>query len=61
MLNNTLDSLLTTLDETYSRILRAILQFLTFSKRPLRIEEAVDVKKRRTTPRRHDNPKGTNV
>jgi hypothetical protein len=43
MLNNTLNSLPTTLDETYSRILRAILQFLTFSKRPLRIEEAVDM------------------
>ncbi|KAF2178926.1 purine and uridine phosphorylase [Zopfia rhizophila CBS 207.26] len=46
-------SLPNTLDETYSRILRAvpsehrqyatrILQFLTFSERPLRIEEAVD-------------------
>ena len=54
MLNNALNSLPTTLDKTYSRILRAIpheykqtalkiLQFLTFSKRPLRIEEAVDV------------------
>jgi hypothetical protein len=54
MLNKALESLPTTLDETYSRMLQAIpqkykqtalkiLQFLTFSKRPLRIEEAVDM------------------
>jgi ankyrin repeat protein len=54
MLNNALDSLPKTLDETYNRILQTIpheykrttlriLQFLTFSKRPLRIEEVVDV------------------
>ncbi|KAF2193423.1 hypothetical protein K469DRAFT_728677 [Zopfia rhizophila CBS 207.26] len=52
-LKETLASLLKTLDETYSRILHAIpsehkkyatmiLQLVTFSERPLRIEEAVD-------------------
>ncbi|KAK1984922.1 LOW QUALITY PROTEIN: pfs domain-containing protein [Colletotrichum cereale] len=53
-LRQTLQSLPRTLDETYSRVLSTIppqfeqnakrlLQFLTFSERPLRIEEAVDV------------------
>ncbi|KAH0556306.1 hypothetical protein GP486_005768 [Trichoglossum hirsutum] len=53
MLRSTLASLPDTLHETYTRILRAIpseykqnatriLQFLVFSERPLRIEEAVD-------------------
>ncbi|KAF2678771.1 hypothetical protein K458DRAFT_435608 [Lentithecium fluviatile CBS 122367] len=52
-LRTALDSLPKTLDETYARILNTIpdshkqpalriLQFLTFSERPLRIEEAVD-------------------
>src|SRR5579862_283601 len=52
-LQNALGSLPDTLDETYSRILHGIpseykqnairiLQFLTYSERPLRIEEAVD-------------------
>jgi ankyrin repeat protein len=52
-LQNTLASLPNTLDETYSRILHSIpseyklnatriLQFLTYSERPLRIEEAAD-------------------
>ncbi|KAF2135059.1 uncharacterized protein K452DRAFT_112047, partial [Aplosporella prunicola CBS 121167] len=52
-LQSALGSLPKTLDETYARILssipseyehytRRILQFLTFSERPLRIEEAVD-------------------
>ena len=51
---DTLQSLPETLDDTYSRILRnlpkphvrnakRLLQFLAFSERPLRIEEAVDV------------------
>ncbi|KAK1641297.1 hypothetical protein BDP81DRAFT_131052 [Colletotrichum phormii] len=53
-LRQTLQSLPRTLDETYAQVLRRIppefeqnakriLQFLTFSERPLRIEEAVDV------------------
>ena len=52
-LQNALASLPKTLDETYARILRGIpeehkqnatriLQFLTYSERPLRIEEAID-------------------
>ena len=52
-LRSALDSLPTTLDKTYARIIKAIpanlkqtalriLQFLTFSERPLKIEEAVD-------------------
>ncbi|PSN59256.1 hypothetical protein BS50DRAFT_641131 [Corynespora cassiicola Philippines] len=52
-LSTALESLPKTLDETYARILKAIpdvckqnalriLQFLTFSERPLRLEEAVD-------------------
>src|SRR5271170_3834860 len=52
-LQNALASLPKTLDETYSRILHSIpseykqnairiLQFLTYSERPLSIEEAVD-------------------
>src|SRR6266480_3783229 len=52
-LQNALASLPKTLDETYARILRSmpaehkpnairILQFLTYSERPLRIEEAID-------------------
>ena len=52
-LQNALTSLPETLDKTYARILRGIpkeqkqnairiLQFLTYSERPLRIEEAVD-------------------
>ncbi|KAK2035754.1 hypothetical protein LZ31DRAFT_621606 [Colletotrichum somersetense] len=53
-LRQTLQSLPRTLDETYAQVLRRIpsefeqnhkriLQFLTFSERPLRIEEAVDI------------------
>lgn len=54
MLRNALVALPTTLEETYARILNSIdachrdyavriLQFLTYSERPLRIDEAVDI------------------
>ena len=67
-LQNALASLPKTLDETYARILRGIpeehkqnatriLQFLTYSERPLRIEEAVDVIVVDVEGDQHFNPK----
>ncbi|OCK96816.1 uncharacterized protein K441DRAFT_656827 [Cenococcum geophilum 1.58] len=67
-LENALASLPKTLDETYSRILHAIpsehkqnairiLQFLTFSERPLRIKEAVDAITVDTEGDRYFSPK----
>ena len=67
-LQNALASLPKTLDETYARILRGIpeehkqkairiLQFLTYSERPLRIEEAVDTIVVDTEGDQHFNPK----
>ena len=66
-LQNALASLPKTLDETYARILRGIpdehkqnatriLQFLTYSERPLRIEEAVDALVVDTRGDQHFNP-----
>jgi ankyrin repeat protein len=67
-LQNALASLPKTLDETYARILRGIpeehkqnairiLQFLTYSERPLRIEEAVDAIVVDAEGDQHFNPK----
>jgi tetratricopeptide (TPR) repeat protein len=67
-LQNALVSLPKTLDETYSRILRGIpaehkqnatrlLQFLAFSERPLRVEEALDVIVVDIEGDQHFNPK----
>ena len=67
-LQNALASLPKTLGETYARVLRdipeehkqnaiRILQFLTYSERPLRIEEAVDVIVVDTEADQHFNPK----
>ena len=67
-LQNALASLPKTLDETYDRILRGIpeehkqnatriLQFLTYSERPLRIEEAVDAIVVDVEADQHFNPK----
>lgn len=67
-LQNALASLPKTLDETYARILRGIpeeykqnatriLQFLTYSERPLRIEEAVDAIVVDAKADQHFNPK----
>ncbi|KAH0562440.1 hypothetical protein GP486_002865, partial [Trichoglossum hirsutum] len=67
-LQNTLASLPNTLDETYSRILHGIpseykrnairiLQFLTYSERPLRIEEAVDAIAVDTEESQYFNPR----
>ncbi|CAH0032937.1 unnamed protein product [Clonostachys rhizophaga] len=64
---STLKSLLRTLDQTYSRILESVpldhrhytirlLQFLTFSDRPLRIEEAVDAIAVNTNEKPYFNP-----
>jgi hypothetical protein len=66
-LQRALVSLPKTLDETYARILRGIpeeqkqnairiLQFLTYSERPLRIEEAVDALVVDTKEDQHFNP-----
>ena len=66
-LQNALATLPKTLDETYARILRGIplehkqnairiLQFLTYSERPLTVEEAVDAIAVNTEGDRHFNP-----
>jgi ankyrin repeat protein len=66
-LQNALETLPKTLDETYARILRSIplehkknairiLQFLTYSERPLTVEEAVDAIAVNTEGDRHFNP-----
>lgn len=62
---DTLEALPTTLEETYARVLNnlpeatkhltiRILQFLTYSERPLRIEEAIDMVITRTNPQQRD-------
>ncbi|KAF3083526.1 hypothetical protein TWF102_010519 [Orbilia oligospora] len=67
-LRKTLNSLPTTLDETYARILRGIpeehkqsaliiLQFLTYSPRPLKIEEVIDAIAVDTETDEYFNPK----
>ncbi|KAF3317256.1 hypothetical protein TWF173_000499 [Orbilia oligospora] len=67
-LQKTLNSLPTTLDETYARILRGIpeehkqsaliiLQFLTYSPRPLKIEEVIDAIAVDTETDEYFNPK----